>query len=246
MKNDKTELKPCPFCGGKAIINWLAGNTCITCTGCMGAIFPASWQTKEEAVEAWNRRWTDVPDINQSMVPETEESEWVYGRIGDDLLDDVLAVISPMEGVMRMTNKDDPDTNVGDIAGNCSEIPNSSAKSTQPEPKTGENDSATCMISKKTHDRTTDDLISRQVAIAYACSGLVRRMDDGDWRRVADIREDLLKLPSAQPELIRCKECALRDGYGCCRYWKGQAMSNHPVPTDDYDFCSMAKRRGDG
>ena len=55
----------------------------------------------------------------------------------------------------------------------------------------------------------------------------------------------LLSLP-AQPEIIRCKDCAYRDEYGCCKYWKGQAMSEHPIPTDDYDFCSMAKRRGDG
>ena len=53
-------------------------------------------------------------------------------------------------------------------------------------------------------------------------------------------------LPAAQPEIIRCKDCKHRDEYGCCRYWKGQAMSEHPIPTDDYDFCSMAKRRGDG
>lgn len=50
------ELKPCPFCGGKAETNLLLGNYCITCTRCMGAIFPARGMTKEEAIEAWNRR----------------------------------------------------------------------------------------------------------------------------------------------------------------------------------------------
>ena len=48
--------------------------------------------------------------------------------------------------------------------------------------------------------RTANDCISRQAAIATACSGLVRRMEDGDWRRVADIREDLTALPPTQPE----------------------------------------------
>ena len=54
------------------------------------------------------------------------------------------------------------------------------------------------------------------------------------------------QLPSAQPEIIRCKDCKHRDKYGCCKYWKGLAMGDIPIATDDYDFCSMAKRRGDG
>ena len=54
------------------------------------------------------------------------------------------------------------------------------------------------------------------------------------------------ELPAVQPEIIRCKDCAHRDEYGCCRYWKGLAMGDIPIATDDYDFCSMAKRRGDG
>lgn len=55
MKNTN-ELKPCPFCGGKAwIINFPLSNTyevrCINCD--MG-----SWAllTRQEAVDKWNRR----------------------------------------------------------------------------------------------------------------------------------------------------------------------------------------------
>ena len=50
------------------------------------------------------------------------------------------------------------------------------------------------------------------------------------------------QLPSAQPEIIRCKDCKHRDKYGCCKYWKGLAMGDIPIATDDYDFCSYAKR----
>lgn len=52
-------------------------------------------------------------------------------------------------------------------------------------------------------------------------------------------------LPSAQPEIIRCKECKHRDKYGCCKYWKGLAMGDIPIATDDYDFCSYAEQKGE-
>jgi len=51
------------------------------------------------------------------------------------------------------------------------------------------------------------------------------------------------KQPSAQPEIIRCRDCKHRDEYGCCKQWKGLLMSTIPIATDDDDFCSYAKRR---
>lgn len=53
------ELKSCPFCGGKAEVNLFLGNYCVTCTNCMGAIFPDKGMTEEEATKAWNRRVSD-------------------------------------------------------------------------------------------------------------------------------------------------------------------------------------------
>ena len=53
------ELKPCPFCGGEAEVNLFLGNYCVTCTNCMGAIFPAKGMTREEAIETWNTRSTE-------------------------------------------------------------------------------------------------------------------------------------------------------------------------------------------
>lgn len=51
--NDK-ELKPCPFCGGNAQINYAGADMLILCSKCL--VCTESYHTKEEAVEAWNRR----------------------------------------------------------------------------------------------------------------------------------------------------------------------------------------------
>ena len=49
----KKELKPCPFCGGEAEI---VGYTIFwaTCKECTAET--KDFDTKEEAIEAWNRR----------------------------------------------------------------------------------------------------------------------------------------------------------------------------------------------
>lgn len=63
------------------------------------------------------------------------------------------------------------------------------------------------------------------------------------WQDALDRAEGaIFNLPSAQPEITRCKDCKHRDKYGCCKYWKGLAMGDIPIATDDYDFCSYAKR----
>lgn len=58
-------------------------------------------------------------------------------------------------------------------------------------------------------------------------------------KTINKLRESL----SAQPEIIRCKDCKHRDNYGCCKHWKGLAMGDIPIATDDNDFCSYAERR---
>lgn len=44
----------------------------------------------------------------------------------------------------------------------------------------------------------SDDLISRQAAIGHAISGLTREIDGERWIRVAEVRESLKTMPSAQ------------------------------------------------
>lgn len=80
--------------------------------------------------------------------------------------------------------------------------------------------------------------IDRQAAIE-----VIERMKpyqlDGD-----DCIEIIANLPSAQPELIWCKDCKhyewdkLNDAY-CCLKW------GYNFPNED-DFCSRAERRTDG
>lgn len=65
LMEQKIELKPCPFCGKKAVINTIEphahifvpmpdyeGGAFIECTGCTCVV---SGKTEHEAVEAWNR-----------------------------------------------------------------------------------------------------------------------------------------------------------------------------------------------
>ena len=50
------KLKPCPFCGGEACILEICGYDMpfeVFC-GCGGRV--AYYETKEEAIDAWNRR----------------------------------------------------------------------------------------------------------------------------------------------------------------------------------------------
>ena len=51
------ELKPCPFCGGEAVIRWdyQSGAYEINCSGCNGT-FTHWYYEFDEQVEAWNRR----------------------------------------------------------------------------------------------------------------------------------------------------------------------------------------------
>ena len=51
------ELKPCPFCGGKAIVHepgdgWLGWS--VRCTGCLGATL--IFGNERSAIDGWNRR----------------------------------------------------------------------------------------------------------------------------------------------------------------------------------------------
>ena len=85
------------------------------------------------------------------------------------------------------------------------------------------------------------DLISRQAAIKYLMTNMNWYDEDGyesddDYKREY-ITELINGVPSAQPEIIRCKECLWRIGRDCTRF------TDFPVYMDDY--CGRAKRRGE-
>ena len=84
-----------------------------------------------------------------------------------------------------------------------------------------------------------NDLISRQAAINKIL-GQPPELHYPSW-----YAEQIKELPSAEPQIIYCKDCKHRDNYGCCKHWKGLAMGDIPIATDDNNFCSHAKRRND-
>ena len=108
-----------------------------------------------------------------------------------------------------------------------------------------------------------DDVISRQAAIDALWKALYEYedktekqfqesedLDVGDWiehrifvQNMNDIdRQTILNLPSAQPEIIHCKDCI---------YYRWEIdMCEYPFSTPhnvvhEYDYCSKAERRTD-
>ena len=89
-----------------------------------------------------------------------------------------------------------------------------------------------------------DDFISRQAAIDAACDG-ADEWDGGrnEWRDKF-ITEFIETVPSAQPEIIRCKDCKYaeiadpednQDGY-ICQFHRGSIWFSE-------SYCSWAERR---
>lgn len=85
------------------------------------------------------------------------------------------------------------------------------------------------------------DLIERQAAI-----DAVRRLqtykfsesDDMVLVDKAEVQTELMMLPSAQPEIVRCKDCKYRDAEsGFC---EGRGWPMQLVPDDG--FCNKGKR----
>ena len=96
-----------------------------------------------------------------------------------------------------------------------------------------------------------DDLISRQVTIDMLaamqgqCTNKAALIQNSKiWRQIKD-------LPSAQPEIIRCKDCKYackwRDEESAKKFGQiyecARGVLNCPKPED---FCSKAERRTNG
>lgn len=79
------------------------------------------------------------------------------------------------------------------------------------------------------------DLISRQTAMDFV--GSMEMCDEISEEAYKKLMNYLEELPSAQPEIIRCKDCKHWDGVDTCDVID--------APVWDNDFCSMAERRTD-
>ena len=88
-----------------------------------------------------------------------------------------------------------------------------------------------------------DELISRQAAITQLSHN--KNKGDEEWKLAVenDIRT-IWKLPSAEPKIIRCKDCK--------HHWTHKCMDSMPIEICDleqtfydaeHDFCSLAERK---
>jgi hypothetical protein len=95
------------------------------------------------------------------------------------------------------------------------------------EPETASNGSITCVKSEKMHVRTTDGLISRQ-DVLHELDGCDYELKDWQrWKLKTMVRD----IPSAEPEIIQCKDC---------KYWISDGCKEVGCMEDD--FCSYAER----
>ena len=86
------------------------------------------------------------------------------------------------------------------------------------------------------------DLIERQEAIDSLKKMKIYRPLDSDRYVISDCLNKIVDLPSAQPEIIRCRECKYNDmpptaGNAGCTLLYGMTNQN--------GFCSLAERRED-
>ena len=61
---ERDKLKPCPFCGRKAILGHDLSGCYVKCNNGMCKVMLTTWYygTEEEAITAWNRRANDDND----------------------------------------------------------------------------------------------------------------------------------------------------------------------------------------
>ncbi len=85
-----------------------------------------------------------------------------------------------------------------------------------------------------------DDLISRQAAIDAIFVKPAWHGSDGSYYHSDDIRDAIEQLPSAQPEIIRCKDCEYFHK-SFCEIWSKFGT----IQTREKGYCYMAERRTD-
>lgn len=87
------------------------------------------------------------------------------------------------------------------------------------------------------------DLIDRQVIIDAVRKCPVKEVTPAFMLvDKAEVMAELMMLPSAQPEIVRCKDCKKFEPYK--NMWQGFCNEEWRVCMID-DFCSWAERRTD-
>ena len=61
------------------------------------------------------------------------------------------------------------------------------------------------------------------------------------WNAYSELYDMIAALPSAQPKIVRCKDCKWFENIGCAI----SIADDSDKPTEN-DFCSFAERRTDG
>ncbi len=116
------------------------------------------------------------------------------------------------------------------------------------EPNLGNNGSICAKTGVNDEDRTTGDTIYRQDAIDAVAKWFYDVFGIKESDGTATIFKRLRELPSAQPEIIRCKDCKYfeRDiqrswgTYNGCGVWTDDG---NEIEVNQDDFCSYAERR---
>lgn len=100
-----------------------------------------------------------------------------------------------------------------------------------------------------------DKLISLQTAIDALCksecgwsNAECRHKDDTDFCVTCDNVKIIKSLPSAQPDIIRCKDCKWYGRADKRRFYRGMDCLQKRIDTivPDRDFCSRAERKKNG
>lgn len=99
-----------------------------------------------------------------------------------------------------------------------------------------------------------DDYISRQAVLENICTMLQNCFDASD-EMIESVKITIGEMPSAQPDIVRCTDCAYCDSdvvdapYGMTKkiFWCDRlyAGANENLVVDQDDFCSWAERRED-
>lgn len=79
------------------------------------------------------------------------------------------------------------------------------------------------------------DYISRQAAIDALAELQGKASTKAELKGISKVWKRIKKLPSAQPEVIRCKDCKWKQGSECVRF-----ADVRPFPDD---YCSRAERK---